>query len=382
MERLQNINANRIAWCCADYGMSPVDLAIEVGISRATMARLMNGGGGLTFKQLARIAAFFGRGVLFFLQPGEVEPDAVHTSVFRTLFDRKPALSANVRTFIERVEHQRAIYAELREDLANDELPRFQPPDLPKDSPVDAARLVRAWLAIPERKSFDTCRAAIEAKGVLVFLSNGFQGKWQIAEESPVVGLTLYDTACPVIVIKKQRCELQQTFTLIHELGHLLMHRISSIDEEADLYSHEGDEQLANVFAGHVLVPDALLQAIDPAQRPPRVVHFDAWLESSGKQWGVSTEVILRRLLDTGRLPRAEYEQYRAWHASVVEQARDRAPRLQRHREPKHIFGDTFVRAVLDAMHSKYISLSKASTYLDGLKITDLHKLDRYYAGL
>jgi hypothetical protein len=95
-----------------------------------------------------------------------------------------------------------------------------------------------------------------------------------------------------------------------------------------------------------------------------------------------STEVILRRLLDSGRLSREDYAAYRVWRANVVEQPRDGGNREWRHREPKHIFGDTFVRAVLDAMHSKYISLSKASTYLDGLKISDLHKLERYYASL
>ena len=43
-----------------------------------------------------------------------------------------------------------------------------------------------------------------------------------------------------------------------------------------------------------------------------------------------------------------------------------------RNREPKHIFGDGYVRTVLDALNSRRITLAKASTYLDNLKISDL----------
>src|SRR5260364_25156 len=42
----------------------------------------------------------------------------------------------------------------------------------------------------------------------------------------------------------------------------------------------------------------------------------------------------------------------------------------------------TFARTVLDALHGQYITLAKASHYLDGLKINDLHQLERYYAGV
>jgi hypothetical protein len=37
---------------------------------------------------------------------------------------------------------------------------------------------------------------------------------------------------------------------------------------------------------------------------------------------------------------------------------------------------------VLDALSGRYITLTKASSYLDGLKINDLHQLERHYAGL
>ena len=56
--------------------------------------------------------------------------------------------------------------------------------------------------------------------------------------------------------------------------------------------------------------------------------------------------------------------------------------RKYRYREPKHIFGDPFVRTVLDAVNARHVTLAKASSYLDGLKIKDLHQLEHYYASL
>ena len=49
MERIQSINPDRIAWCCADYGITPDTLAAEVGLSAERLAAAMHDGAGLTF---------------------------------------------------------------------------------------------------------------------------------------------------------------------------------------------------------------------------------------------------------------------------------------------------------------------------------------------
>jgi hypothetical protein len=55
--------------------------------------------------------------------------------------------------------------------------------------------------------------------------------------------------------------------------------------------------------------------------------------------------------------------------------------RAYRHREPKHIFGDMFVGTVLNALNARRITATKACSYLDGLKLSDLHTLERHVAG-
>ena len=382
MERIQSINPDRIAWCCADLGITPGELAAETGISASTMEHVMAGKDGMTFNQLRKLANHFGRGVLFFLEEGAVDETQVHSPQFRTLANQKPELSAKLKALIERVEKQREVYLSLREDLDDADRPRFTPPVLPNADLHEAARIARQWLGLNEQNDFDTYREALESRGVLVFRSNGYNGKWQIAKENPIIGFSLYDATCPVIVVKKQDWDTRQSFTLMHELGHLLLHKTSSIDDERDLQSHRGHEREANAFAGYLLVPDAFLASISDAERPDEVSGYDYWLERQRKAWGVSGEMILRRLLDAGRLPQSRYEAYRQWAAQTAVVQSEGGNREWRHREPRHIFGDTFVRTVLDSLYARHITLAKASGYLDNLKIKDLHQLERYYAGV
>lgn len=382
MERIQSLNLERIDWCLADRGMTRSALAREVDIAQATLAKVFEGEAGLTFNQLRKLAAYFGRGTLFFLTPEPVDEAAVHTPQFRTLANQKPEMSGRVKLLIERVERQRAIYLALRDELDAEENVRFSPPNLRGLDLPNAARAVRTWLGLADRNDFNSYRAAIEARGLLVFQSNGYNGNWQIAKESPILGFSLYDPVCPVIVVKKQDSNARQSFTLMHELGHLLLHKTSSIDDEGDLHAHGGYEQQANAFAGHLLVPEGFLLSIRDDERPDEVTGFDEWLAPQRKAWGVSIEVILRRLMDAGRLPRRQYTAYRHWQANRPVQPEGKGSRAYRNREPKHIFGDGYVRTVLDALSSRRISLAKASTYLDNLKISDLHKLERYYAGI
>ncbi|WP_371260986.1 helix-turn-helix domain-containing protein [Pseudomonas sp. P97.38] len=87
------INLARIDWCCTDHGMTRDELAREIDIAPASFEKVMAGEAGLTFNQLRKLAAFFGRGTLFFMEPGPVNEAKVHSPQFRTLSNQKPELS-------------------------------------------------------------------------------------------------------------------------------------------------------------------------------------------------------------------------------------------------------------------------------------------------
>lgn len=383
MDRIENINRERILWCASERGISIDDVAAESGVPEQALNKFMTAGVGLTFPQLRKLAEYFGRGVLFFLDDGPVVEERVHSVNYRTLTNQKPELSHINRKLIERVERQRELYLSLREEIHAEDYPTYKPVKVNANNPAQAANVVRNWLGLNQINSFDGFRAAVEAKGILVFRSNGYAGQWQIPKDSPILGFSLYDVICPVIVVKKTQWEVQQTFTLMHELGHVLLHKESSIDDEQDMHSNSKHEREANAFAGHLLVPDENLLEISDTNRPEGVDKFDDWLLPYKKKWGVSGEVILRRLLDAGRLSQIQYTAYRAYVGGLTPRLDEGGGnRAYRHREPKHIFGDRFVRTVLTAFSTRRITATKACSYLDGLKLVDLHNLEKHVAGV
>jgi Zn-dependent peptidase ImmA (M78 family) len=381
MDRIESINRDRIRWCATERRISLDDLPTEAGVPAKAIAKLMDEGVGLTFPQLRKLADYFGRGVLFFLDSGPVDEERIHTIQYRTLTNQKPEMPFAIRKLIERVERQRELYLSLREDIHVDDFQAFDPPEVPPEQPAAAAAIVRAWLRLGQANSFDQYRSAVEARGILVFRSNGYAGRWQIAKDSPILGFSLYSETCPVVVVKKSRWETQQTFTLMHELGHLILHKASSIDDDEDMRSRVGHEREANAFAGHLLVPNSFLDQIRDDERPALLEHFDTWLAPYRQRWGVSVEMILRRLMDAGRLTQDRYAAYRSHVRGMVVEDEEGGSRAYRHREPKHIFGDRFVRTVLDALGARRITATKACSYLDGLKLSDLHQLEQHVAG-
>ena len=106
MERIKIINPDRISWCSDERGVSIEEMAKDVGIAASTIERLMSGDGGLTFGQLSKLSEYFGRGALFFLDPGPVDAEQVHTPQFRTLANQKPELSPKIKALIERASRE------------------------------------------------------------------------------------------------------------------------------------------------------------------------------------------------------------------------------------------------------------------------------------
>src|SRR5680860_579159 len=166
MERIQSINPERIKWCCVEHNMTPAELAAELDISAASMDRVMGGMDAMTFNQLRKVAEYFGRGVLFFLETGQVDEAKVHSAQFRTLANQKPELSDKLKALIERVEHQRAIYLSLREDLDDPDRPWYRPPEFSTADLRSAAKITRHWLGLRDQNNFETYRTAVEAQGV------------------------------------------------------------------------------------------------------------------------------------------------------------------------------------------------------------------------
>src|SRR5690606_21455562 len=129
------------------------------------------------------------------------------------------------------------------------------------------------------------------------------------------------------------------------------------------------------------LVPDEFLDRIEDRARPHTPDQYRTWLRPAVKPLGVSVHAVVLRLLHAGRLPRASYFQYVDWAKRHRPATKDGGNRKHRPGEPRHIFGDTYVRTVLDAYHDRRIPLTSVSKYLDNIKLEHIHRLEGYYAG-
>ncbi len=378
MATIKSVNIDRIRWCMTDRNITAEELATEIGVKDERIYAILNGETAPSLTQLKNIAKYFNRGLLFFVSEGEVNETKLRTSGFRTLTNEYPQLDSQIKALMERVERQRQIFLNLREELGEDEMQSFRPPRVDRENPKAAASAVNKWLNLNGDRSFESYRRLIELKGVLVFRSNGYVGPWRVPTESEIEGFTIFHEQFPIIFVRKRDARQRELFTLAHELGHLILHREGSIDSEANIFAAQGREREVNAFAGNLLVPDDALLNIDDTEKPENPQDYEEWLKRPSRAWGVSVEVVLRRLLDSGRLSRSEYESYKAWKTEQIQpETSGFAPRNNRHREPVHVFGKSFVATVLEALGSKQITITKASRFLDNINIANVHKLQR-----
>lgn len=381
IERTELFNRERILWCCQQNRVTLDQISEDLKISPATLEAAIHGGGGLTISQLQRVAAYFHRNLLFFFETGEVDEKNADSAQFRTINNQKPELARKVKILVKRAEEQRQVFIDLlddTEDYVDTDWTRNRIQKTQQETIKVFASKVREWLGIGNKNSFDSYRTALERAGVLVFVTNGYAGNWQIAKESSIRGFSLYFDSYPVIVAKKQDSPAAQSFTVMHELAHLILHKTSSIDEEKDFYVYQGQEKEANEFAGNVLVPDYLLKQIDLNRFPlSSVIEYDDYLSTYRRLWGVSGDVIVRRLRDEGLLEQFYYEEYLGYKRNLPRVESSGGGNRYRDKEPLNIFGSTFVSVVFEALHSEQITVNKASKYLDNLKISDLRKLEQ-----
>ncbi len=386
MEKIA-INPSRLEWCLNAVQINVQYLSAELKIAQKTLERAMENKEVLSVNQLEKIANYFKRNLLFFLENEAPNEEDIYSLQFRTINNQKPIHSPKLRSFIEQAEKQRQIYLSLLEDLGEPIDNAWYPDDLNLNDGIKSISAnIRQWLGLAASDDFNSMRDAVEQKGIMVIVSNGYNGKWQIDKKNPVRGFSLYYEILPIIVIKKQASLGAQTFTLMHEFAHLLLHKESAIDNDEDFYNYQGKEKEANEFAGNLLVPDDFLNLIDTEQLLKlEIQEYDAFLADYRKLWSVSNRAILVRLLINKRISQHHYQSYvnyKEEQLKIEERRTSNAersiPRTYRHREPMNVFGKPFVYAVFNSLHNKNITLAKASTYLDNLKISDVRQLEQY----
>jgi Zn-dependent peptidase ImmA (M78 family) len=206
--------------------------------------------------------------------------------------------------------------------------------------------------------AFKSWRTAVEEKGVFVF-KDAFK-------QDDVSGFCLYDEELPVIYINNSTPPARQTFTLFHELAHILF-GANGVTKRNDSYisALSGEarriEVFCNRFAADLLVPLPEMHRAASGRKPDDEVVLEL-----SRHFKVSREVILRRYLDEGIVSREQYEaKVRTW-TEEARRARERqSPGGNYYATHASYLGDAYLRLAFRRFYEGAISLEQLADHLN-----------------
>jgi Zn-dependent peptidase ImmA (M78 family) len=226
------------------------------------------------------------------------------------------------------------------------------------------------------RLAYNEWRKHIEQAGVLVFQATGIA-------PAEALGFSTPDRPLPVIAVNRRLRPNGRTFSLLHEFVHILLEQSSICDIEERVLRPPEEQQtevFCNAVAAAALVPrDALLAEQLVANQPARTREWsEDELGALGRTFGVSNEVILRRLLTLGRTTSAFYAARRTFWGSLLDPPTPPDPEAEfRRNMPQEVVSDLgrpFTGLIVDSYLNSYTSLSDVSRYL-GLRAEQVTKV-------
>ena len=142
-------------------------------------------------------------------------------------------------------------------------------------------------------------RQQIESKGIFIHSFTGVDV--EIAR-----GISIYNEAAPIIGINDSDRYPAKTFSIIHELVHILKSQSTLCNEMFSSFSMQNEEVFCNAVAGEVLVPAASLNVYLSVKKIVDISLSD--IKTIANRYSISKEVITRRLFDTNHFTKDEYD--------------------------------------------------------------------------
>ncbi len=360
--RVENINKDILRQSREQIGLSLSIVAKKV----AKISAIEKGEQKPTFKQLDTLAEFYKvpRWVFISEQLPEKYQFDKAIPAFRQLTDSNADVFSDhkVRSLTARVDRFRKMIIELLEDMG-EIVPVFNPPKVSKNAAPDhASKQVRDWLNLShDSLAFAGLKEMLEGKGIFVFMTSKYKG-WSHIDKSLFRGMTIYHSRLPIIIINDSDAKKAQSFTLFHELGHLLR-KESTIDDWDDY--HNTVEAWCDELAGNILMPaKQILSAVD------NIENLDA-VKDIAKRFQVSPYACLVRLRQMQIIDQNTYEvfeaklkeEYRKLHKRLKES--DGGPSRNRPREILNQYGRIYTTAIFQAYHNQEIGFHKLCRLFD-----------------
>jgi len=385
-----------LVWARETAGFSLPDAAVKLALDEARLSAWENGIDAPTIPQLRRLAHLYRRPLaVFYLQE--------RPTSFQVVRDLRRLPGTGLRHLppdlvIEwrRATERRALALELLEDIG-EEPTRFTLGAEPTEDPEAVGARIRAALRVMDadqaswrdpdgRTALRGWRDRVEASGVLVF-----QATMVGSEEAS--GFAIAAEPLPIIVVNRKDAPTRRTFSLLHELAHLML-RISGVsDLDADA-ARPPEDQAIEVFCNQVAA--AAIMPKSQILNDPRVLSHgrravdwsDIEIADIARSFGASREAFVRRLLSFALTTEDFYRRKRAqYQAERLAQAERERAKLGDEGRPRNMpvetvsnIGRPLVQMILDSYYHDRLSLSEVAGYL-GIKTRHIPKLEQV-AGL
>lgn len=372
-----------LIWARETAGLSVEEAAARTGVSIQKLSEWELGKSNPTYHQLETLAYnTYKRPLAVFFRPSPPEAHSVEHEFRNLPGSVAKNLSSATRLIIRRARHLQ----NLAKTLSDESVEKFAEFTIKNtDKPKAVAERFRQFVNLPideqkkwtADKAFSHFREYVESTGIIVFLFD------MPLEEARA--FSLYDPVAPVVVINKQDAKNGQTFSLFHEVCHILL-QVSGIFSsrfEGLSTKQRKIEEFCDQFSAAFLIPDSDFKL--GLQLAANRQFSDSFFEDLAQIYKVSKEVILRKLVDLKKAPPDYYfTKKREWDLLAIA-ARNRRKEIQRESgasggsqppDSKVVSekGKTYVNRVLDSFNQGKITYKDISDYLE-VKLDHLPKI-------
>lgn len=388
------VEPSMLVWARESAGVEQAAAAKRAGVPVERVIEWESGERRPTVAQLRTLAGLYKRPLALFYLP-EPPRDFMPLRDYRRLPDAEVGqLSPRLRATIRRAQAVREAALDLR-DAADEPVALAPRVDASMRDPEALGRAARDLLGVPLERQFswsDPGRAlngwidAVTRLDVLVLHA-------QSISIDEMRGFSISEDVLPVITLNGGDFPNGRTFTLLHEVAHLLLNAGGVCDAMPRAKARSPADEieiLCNRVAAATLMPTASFRAEPAILRGPSSGQWEeSVIESLAHRYSVSREAVVRRLFTLGLTDwdylltkqteyRAAYDEYRAEQRRRRKQeGRPGGPGF--YRMKVRDLGRSFIESSLDAYHRRAITGSALTELLE-MKVSQIPKLEEELA--
>ena len=243
----------------------------------------------------------------------------------------------------------------------------------------DDLNAARYYAEPTAENAFRLLRSRTEDAGVFVLLQGDLGSHHTVIDVEVFRGLAIADDIAPFVVINDNDSRAAWSFTLLHELTHLLLGQtgFSGVNSDTEI------EEFCNNVAAEWLLPARTLDEIE-IERGRDLVEQKRHISEFARARNLSRTMVAYRLLRADRIARPTFESLRADFREQWRQLRDRHRARARKSEGgpsyyvvrRHRVGQRLLSFTRRMVDSKALSTTKAARIL-GVKPAQVGKMLR-----